>query len=144
SGNSVGSKLKPKIIGAIKRNKALRTGVLSHFADIEFCIEEIGGDRISDITTKIIKEVLIEYTQAQCKLLGIPMIEVKQRDIFDYKSLKWYTKKVYLPVFAKKPIISVPKNLVRLENSANSTLSCFYRFAIRNFISKDTNMLKYI
>src|SRR5690606_9681484 len=74
SGNSVGSKLKPKIIDAIQRNKAVRTGVLSHFADVEFFIEDIGGDRISDITTKIIKEVLIEYTQAQCKLLGIPMI----------------------------------------------------------------------
>ncbi len=142
SGNSVGPKLKPKIIDAIQRNKAVKTGVLSHFADVELFIEDIGSDRISDITTKIIKEVLIEYTQAQCKLLGIPMKEVKQRDMFDYRTLKWYSKKVELPIYANKPIIFMPKYVVRLEHSANSNLSCFYRFAIRNFISKDTSMLE--
>ncbi|MCC1483644.1 hypothetical protein [Winogradskyella immobilis] len=142
SGNSVGEKLKPKIIDAIQRNKAVRTGVLSHFSDVELFIEDIGCDRISDITTKIIKEVLVEYTQKQCELLEIPMTEVWQNDMFDYRTYKWATKKVFLPVFADKPIIFVPKNLVRLENSANSNLNSFYRFAIRNFISNDTEMLE--
>ncbi|WP_281986500.1 hypothetical protein [Aquimarina aggregata] len=141
-GNSVAEKLKPKIVDAIRRNKAVRTGVLSHFADVELFIEDIGSDRISDITTKIIKEVLIEYTQQQSRLhKNILLKEVVQDDIFDYKELKWVKKKVKLPVYDNKPILFVPKNIVRLENVAGQNLACFYRFAIRNFIVHDKDML---
>ena len=140
-GNSVADKLKPKIVDAIQRNKAVKTGVLSHFSDVELFIEDVGSDRISDITTKIIKEVLIEFTQEQCKLHNIQMQLVKQDDIYDYQTQKWVKRKVNLPVYSKKAIIFVPKNLVRLENTAGQNLACFYRFAIRNFIFHDTDML---
>lgn len=103
SGNSVGDKLKPKIIDAIRRNKAVRTGVLSHFCDVELFIEDIGCDRISDITTKIIKEVLIEYTQEQCVLLDIPMTEVWQDDMFDYLTSKWLRKKFRFQFLQARP-----------------------------------------
>ncbi|NEW79188.1 MAG: hypothetical protein GZ086_07110 [Gelidibacter sp.] len=141
-GNSVGNKLKPKIIEAIQKNKAVRSGVLSHFADVEFFIEDINSDRISDITTKIVKEVLIEYTQQQCKLHNIPMKIVYQDDIFDYKTLKWIGRKVELPVYGNSPIIFIPKNIVRFGNGANSNVKCFYRYAIRNFIMNDLTMLE--
>lgn len=140
-GKSVGSKSKPKIIDAIQRNKAVKTGLLSHFSDVEFFIEDVGSDRISDITTKIIKEVLIDYTQEQCRLHNIPMKEVYQDDIFDYKTLKWLRKKVFLPVYHNKAIIFTPKNIVRLEGVAGQNVACFYRFAIRNFIVHDKEML---
>ncbi len=141
-GNSVADKLKPKIIDAIQRNKAVQTGVLSHFADVELFIEDISSDRISDITTKIIKEVLIRYTQEQCRLHGIPMKEVVQDDIFDYTILKWVRRKVELPVYLNKPILFVPKSIVRLENAAGQNVSCFYRYAIRHFIVHDKEMLE--
>ncbi|WP_108425505.1 hypothetical protein [Flagellimonas amoyensis] len=140
-GNSVADKLKPKIIDAIQRNKAVKSGVLSHFADVELFIEDIGSDRISDITTKIIKDVLIEYTQQQCKLYKIPMKEVMQDDIFDHTTSKWVRRKVKLPVYFGKPILFVPKTIVRLENSAGQNVSCFYRYAIRHFIVHDKEML---
>lgn len=140
-GNSVADKLKPKIVDAIQRNKAVRTGVLSHFSDVELFIEDIGSDRISDITTKIIKSVLIEYTQQQCKLHNIPMKKVIQDDIFDYSILKWIRKSVELPIYFDKPILFVPKEIVRLENVAGQNIACFYRFAIRHFIVHDKQML---
>jgi len=141
-GNSVADKLKPKIIAAIQRNKAVRTGVLSHFCDVELFIEDVGSDRISDITTKIIKDVLIEFTQAQCLLHGIPMKKVNQDDIFDYTTVRWISKKVELPIHNGKPIIFVPKNIVRLEGVAGQNFRCFYRFAIREFIFNDKDMLE--
>lgn len=141
-GNSVADKLKPKIVDAIQRNKAVKTGVLSHFSDVELFIEDVGSDRISDITTKIIKEVLIEYTQEQCEIHKIPTELVIQDDVFDYKTLKWVKKKFHLPVYDAKAIIFVPKDLVRLENVAGQNLACFYRFAIRHFIVHDKDMLE--
>jgi hypothetical protein len=141
-GNSVGNKLRQRIADTIYNNIAVKTGVLSHFADIELFFEDIGSDRISDITTKIIKSVLIEFTQEQCRIHKIPMKTFVQKDIFDINTLKWVNKKVELPEYFGKPIIFVPKNIVRLENTAGKNVSCFYRYAIRQFVSNDTEMLK--
>jgi len=140
-GNSVASKLKPKIVDAIQRNRAVKTGVLSHFSDVELFIEDIGSDRISDITTKIIKDVLIKYTQNQCRIHKIPLKKVVQDDIFNYRSLKWQRNMVDLPIYHGKPIIFVPKNIVRLEGVAGQNLACFYRYAIRHFIVHDKDKL---
>lgn len=142
SGNSVGDKLKPKIIKAILNNKAIKTGLLSHFCDTELFIEDIGCDRISDITTKIIKEVLIEFTQIECNKLLIPMSDVFQDDIFDYNTLTWNRRKVLLPIYNGKPIIFVPKLFVRLGNSTNNNLNSLYRYAVKHYIQYDLSMLK--
>ncbi|WP_378181103.1 hypothetical protein [Aquimarina sp. SS2-1] len=141
-GNSVGNKLIKKIFDTIYNNLAVRTGVLSHFADIELFFDDISSDRISDMTTKIVKSVLIDYTQEQCRLHNIPMEKCVQKDIFDYENVKWITKKVELPIYNGKPILFTPKAIVRLEGAAGKNVSCFYRFAIRQFVSHDRNMLK--
>lgn len=141
-GNSVAEKLKSKLVDAIIANKAVQSGILSHYADVELFIEDISSDRISDITTKIIKEVLIEFTQEQCEKHDIPMVLVEQDDIFDYKTLKWRIKKVYLPIYEEHPILFVPKNIVRLEGTAGKNISCFYRFAIRNFLRYDQDLIE--
>ena len=141
SGNSVAGKLKPKIIDAISRNKAVQSGVLSHFADVELFIEDVSSDRISDITTKIIKSVLIKYTQEQCRLHGILMKPVTQDDVFDKSELKWKREEYELPVYYGNPIIFVPKEIVRLKNGAGKNINCFYRYAIRHFIHHDSSML---
>lgn len=141
-GNSISTKIKPKLIEAIQRNKAVQTGILSDFADAELFIEDIGPDRISDITTKIIKSELVKFTQDQCNNLGIPMETVKQKDFFNTSTLRWEHKSVELPTYAGKAIIFVPKDIVRLKGSSNSNLSCFYRFAIRKFISNDKDYIQ--
>ncbi|WP_213195951.1 hypothetical protein [Cloacibacterium caeni] len=140
-GNSISKKLKPKLIDAIKNNKAVQSGILSHFADIELFIEDISSDRISDITTKIIKSNLIEFTQEQCKIHNIPMSNFHQKDIFNRENLSWENKDVLLPYYLGVPIIFVPKEIVRLEFMANSNINCFYRFAIRNFLIYDKDLI---
>jgi len=143
TGNSIGKKLKPKLIKAIISNKAVKTGILSHFSDVELFIEDISCDRVSDITTKIIKSALIGFTQEQCNLLKIPMAKLKQKDIFNHLTFKWEIQEVELPIDDYgKAVIFVPKEIVRLENSATSNISCFYRYAIRKFIKHDKDMLK--
>lgn len=143
-GNNVGEVLKDEIITALQNSFAIKTGILSHFGDVELFIDQIGIDRISDITTKIIKDVLIEFTQDQCNIFSshIKLHKIKQRDIFDYKTLKWLDKEVLLPVFDGIPIILVPKTLVRLGGQSRGNFQCFYRFATRYFIEKEPEMLK--
>ncbi|MCD0465863.1 hypothetical protein [Flavobacterium sp. ENC] len=143
-GNSVGDKLKPKFQSALSDSVLLKYGVLNNLGDFDLFIDDIGCDRISDITTKIIKSVLIEYTQDQClkSSTPIPMIEVHQKYLFDIDKLRWTEKKVNLPVYLGKPIIFVPKDIVRRKNDANSNLGSFYRYAIRNFIANDKELIE--
>ncbi|WP_298136073.1 hypothetical protein [Flavobacterium sp.] len=142
SGNSISDKIKPKLVEAIQNNRAVQSGILSHFADVELFIKDISSDRISDITTKIIKKVLIDFTADQCKTHGIPLKKFTQDDIFNPLSKKWERGVYELPSHDGKPIIFVPKHIVRLENSANKNMSSFYRFAIRHFIAHDKDMIE--
>lgn len=142
SGNSISNKIKPKLVNAIQNNKAVQSGILSHFGDVELFIEDISSDRISDITTKIIKRVLIDYTIDQCNKHGIPLVKFNQDDIFNPLTKKWEKGTFELPSHEGKAIIFVPKHIVRLENSANKNMSSFYRFAIRHFIVHDKDMIE--
>lgn len=142
NGKSVGDKIKPKFELALTNSALLKYGVLNNLGDFDLFIEDMGCDRISDVTTKIIKSALIEYTQEQCEIHKIPTVEVLQKHLFDVNTLKWTDKKVKLPLDLGLPIIFVPKDIVRRENDANSNLGSFYRYAIKNFIANDKDMIK--
>lgn len=144
NGNNVGDVLKDKILDAITGNKAVLSGQLSKFCDVGLFIDDVSSDRASDIITKVTKRVLIKFTQDQCELYKIPMKTVTQKDIFDHKKCKWDKSSVeLLPVCQKGiPIIFVPKNIVRNNGATNLDFMCFYRYAIKHFISKDKTMLE--
>ena len=82
-GNSIANILKSKLIKSFIENKAIKTGILNDFSDINFFVKDISSDRISDITTKLIKDDLISFTQNQCFIHNIPMFMSFQDDIFD-------------------------------------------------------------
>ncbi|WP_282628764.1 hypothetical protein [Empedobacter sedimenti] len=139
-GNSIANILKSKLIKSFIENKAIKTGILNDFSDINFFVKDISSDRISDITTKLIKDDLISFTQNQCFIHNIPMFMSFQDDIFDEKTLKWVKKEVLLPHYNGKPIILVPKRIVNSERNTNGNLGCFYRFAIKNFVINDNEV----
>lgn len=143
-GNNVASVLKEELVDALQNSYAIKTGILSHFGDVELFIEQIGVDRISDITTKIVKDVLISFTENQCKKFPfkIKLKKNLQKDVFNYKNLKWEQKTVYLPYYNDIPIILVPKNIVRIKGRSRGNFNCFYRFATRYFLNKRPEMLK--
>lgn len=144
SGNSVGDKLKPKFVKELFNLINNKNGHLTNLEDIEFFIEKVGEDRISDITTKIVKQVLIDFTISECEKYNLKTNTVMQKDIWNYKTGEWENKLVELPVFDNKPIILIPKNIVRLKGGSKNIVSCFYRFAIREYILNDKNFLKEI
>lgn len=144
-GNSIGPKLKPKFEDAIRNSPAISKGRVTYWSDLELFIEDINCDRISDMTTKIIKHFLIDFTQQQCRKHGIPMMSVYQKDILDPTSLIWSKGMVDLPVYndgnSDKPIIFIPKSFVRRKGDANSNIGYFLRYAIDRFIMKDPTAL---
>lgn len=137
NGRSAGPQIKQDLIDAISTNPVIKAKKVSNLSDISFFIPNVGIDRISDITTKVIKHFLIDFTQKQCRALGIPMKVVSQKSILNPTTLTWENKSVELPVYndgsVDKPIIFVPKHYVNRATDANSSFNCFFRFA-RNYI----------
>lgn len=137
-GNSVGKIIIPKIIDNLKESILVNRLNLRELSNVELFIEKIGPDRISDITTKIIKSQLIKFTQEQCSIHNIPTKSCKQKNILNNLNLKWGNKIVSLPHSKEndKPIIFVPKKFVRDSGGVSRNISQFYRFIINFVINK--------
>lgn len=73
-GSGVGDFQASQLLNKLEGSRAVATGVLSDLAEAELFVEGIGRDRVSDLTTNIIRGRLIAYTQAQCALHQIPLI----------------------------------------------------------------------
>jgi hypothetical protein len=119
NGRGIGGEKAKGILKAFTESKAAQTGFLTDLSDCVLLIPGIGRDNISDITTNIIKEKLIEYTQEQCKLYNIPTQKVNAGLLFDFTDYHWKSKYSELPVINGNRIILVPKIFVRYAPEVN-------------------------
>jgi hypothetical protein len=92
----------------------------AHFEEIQFYVDAIGSDRISDICCNFIKSFLIDYTIDQCNRLGIPTSAV-DISVYDYKTSSLAMEHVTLPADPESnhPIILVPKRWLRYKPFLN-------------------------
>ena len=114
SGRGVGHEQAADVYGRLKESRAAQSGLLSDIAECELFIPRIGPDKISDITTNIIRKHLIAYTQEQCKLHNIQLAgNVASGFLWDEQRHAWHQDYVQLPVIGGKKIVLVPKASVR-------------------------------
>jgi hypothetical protein len=106
---------------SLSRSQAARTGVLQDLGEFDLFIDGIGPDGLSDITTNIIKRPLIEYTQKQCELWGIPTREgVAVPRIWNGETKQWTSEHCSLPILDGAPLLLVPKFSVRRQMTLTS------------------------
>lgn len=118
-GCGIGDEQALDLLNKLKQSKAVETGHLKDLSDCELFIHGIGSDKISDIVTNIIRGALIEYTEEQCKLLQIPVTETTSGYFWSQETKSWIRRKAMLPHYYNKPIILVPKNIVRKQTTSN-------------------------
>jgi hypothetical protein len=119
----------------LSESTAVKTGLIKDLEECELLIEGIGRDKISDITTNIIRHKLIEYTQAQCELWGISMESVPSEMIWDHQNRKWVNHYVNLPVCDNKSVILVPKAIARFNIEFNHQE--YYQHFVLNFLQEE-------
>lgn len=121
-GKGLGKNKGLELFDNIKNSKAMKSGLVKDIFDASVMLENVGYDKISDLTICIILEELIAYTQEICLKYSIPMFEQKlYRPIWSDSKNKWIEKEnVLLPLHNNIPIILIPNSY------AKSTLTYTY------------------
>ena len=121
---------------ALANSHAARTGLLTDLGEFDLFIDGIGPDGLSDITTNIIKRPLIEYTQQQARLWGIPLRPgVAVQRIWDIGQQSWASDHVDLPVIGNSAIILVPKFSARRQMTLSSQE--FYNDFVLDYLEQE-------
>ena len=114
AGHALGTGLATRIRDKLQQSQALQTGLIEDLEDTILMVDLIGRDIISDITTNVIRQPLINYTQQACRDHGIPMQEgVFAGPIWDPEANEWHQGSATLPWVGRHALLLVPKVIVR-------------------------------
>ena len=131
-GKGVGAKQSLQMINAIKGSAAFKSGLLSDLSEMALFVDHVDRDKISDLTTNIIRKKLVQYTQEQCSLYGIPLQQHNGPPAWDAVLKNWRSEFFDLPHIEDEPVILVPKYIVRKRLSLDS--QSFYNKQITDFL----------
>jgi len=115
-GKRIGEAAAREIVSLFKRIPQYAQVGFRHFEEIQFFVDGISKDRISDISCSFLKSFLIDFTIQQCEQLGIPTAPSEIQNVYDYRKNAFETQRdIPLPVNPKdgKPLIFVPKRWLR-------------------------------
>lgn len=135
NGRGIGKEQANEIYRAFLESEAAQTGFLSDISDCALLIQGINRDKISDITTNIIKQKLIEYTKQQCDLHNIPTRRIQTGTYLDFEDFQWKNTYENLPFYQNKRIILVPKSIVRYTPEVDAAR--YYQHFVLEFLQAE-------
>jgi len=120
---------------ALRDSAAVRAGFITSLEESELMIDGIGPDKISDLTTNILRAHLADYTVQQCNLHAVPLQGAAMPPCFNTDSMEWEARYLELPVYRGSPILLVPKSIVR-RNPAYQPQR-YYQHFVLNFLQEE-------
>lgn len=89
-------------------------GLVSQLGDLQLWTPNFHFDRLSDLTTNIIRSALIQYTDFQYSAWNLPTSEIQQRPttVWDDRLCKWVQKPCPSFYVDGYPVLLVPKEFV--------------------------------
>lgn len=116
-GAGIGNLQADSLLSALRDSQAVQTGFLSSLEECELMIPGIGPDKISDLSTNILRAHLANYTKDQCELHGIPTRQCGLGPHFNMHAQAWVNAYLDLPVVDEKAVLLVPKSIARFTPS---------------------------
>jgi len=125
TGKKFSEKTAEEILSLYKNIPQIKKNGLIHLEVLQLLVDNIGEDRISDISASVIKSFLIDFTIENCDKYNVP-IEKVNLNCFDLKKHEIHNEDVFLPINpnTKYPIIFVPKRWLRKTNYINFSNYC--------------------
>ncbi|WP_218828185.1 hypothetical protein [Paenibacillus sp. SSG-1] len=120
NGRGVGVENATDIIKEIIRSKAIETGIVQNIEDIIVFVDDVDKDKLSDMTTNIIRKHLIDYTKEQCNIWGIPLTINETLPYWDPVSEDWTTSNEELLYYKGRELLLVPKAIVTFISEYNA------------------------
>jgi hypothetical protein len=114
-GAGIGPGQADELYQALRDSSAVKTGFINSLEECELMIDGISRDKISDLTTNILRAPLAEYTLDQCVLHGIPTQDVALPLRYSPDTHSWVSGYLPLPVIRAKPALLVPKAIARYD-----------------------------
>jgi hypothetical protein len=135
-GRGVGQHDIAKLYNSLSKSKAVKTGVVSDIEDCHIFVDGFGKDKLSDMTTGIIRKHLIEYTQQQARLNGLPLRQGTQSGYFwDKRIDRWNNEHTDMLVADGRVILLVPKGVVSF--TSGYTPDKYYNKFVLEFLQND-------
>jgi len=139
AGRGLGRAQAAQVLDSLVNSPAAISGLLQDLTDAALFIPGIGADKISDMTTNIIRRHLIEYTQQQFELLKIDIPTTLPTGLmWDTGNARWITDELAaIPIVDGMRILLVPKRYVRWKGGLQQATSHYYNHFVTNFIRDD-------
>jgi len=115
-GKRIGRDKAKEILSLFSKIDFYKTRGFRHFEEIQFFVDGISKDRISDIACSFLKSFLIDFTVDQCSRLEIPLQRHDIEHVYDYRTNQFKREAaVDLPANPEngQPLILVPKRWLR-------------------------------
>lgn len=121
TGRGIGQKNTEAIFKELIKSDAVKLKQMNSLEDLRLFVRGVDRDKISDMTSNIIKDLLIEYTQQQCELHNITLTPNTPSGLYwDYKTRSWRNCFTDMLVIEGKKYLLVPKLAVSYSNRYSS------------------------
>jgi hypothetical protein len=135
NGKAMGRFYTKRLLQALTKSRAVKTGLLRDISDCELFIPNVSNDRVSDMTTNIVRGKLVDYTQQQCRLYAVPMQNIPAGMYWDGNDKRWQSAYAELPVYNGRRILLVPKLGVRHHLEADHYQ--YYNHFVLNYLQAE-------
>lgn len=140
-GRGVGNRDTDKIYDSLLRSRAIQTGLIQDIEDNILFVDNFGKDKLSDMTTNIITQHLIQYTVNQCNLHNIVLNEgISSGYFWNRQANEWQAEHTTMLVINEKKILMVPKGIVSF--SKGYTPDRYYNHFVLDFLQHENLRLQ--
>ena len=146
NGRGVGEFNTKEIVDWIIKSNAIERNLIKNIEDIILFVDNIDRDKLSDMTTNIIRKELIDYTKAQCDLWGIKLIEGETLPFWSATNGYWANTDEDLLLIDGSNILLTPKAIVSpIDIYHVSKYEWYYIFEQerQNHLARRSSLVKY-
>lgn len=116
-GKRIGDKTAAEVLSLFSAIPQIKQGGFEHIEEIQLFVDQIGKDRVSDLTCSLAKSFLIDFTIDQCQKHDIPTQNVVLNEVFNYAQKAFKSETLPLPVNPQNgaPLLLIPKRWLRFS-----------------------------